>query len=163
MLNWDQEVTPHSPTPSDREAFKAAPSELPTTGVSPAHPTLKSQPSVINAVPLSRRVKTTVKRVINGKADTNQRVRFKYLASCTKHGMPQDINLTRGVFGMNALMLKGCLRYVANRRASQIGLGKLFAGKDNPFPCMNRIIDLKKERNFFETRVIECQTVGALA
>ncbi|MBW7832647.1 MAG: ribonucleotide-diphosphate reductase subunit beta [Simplicispira suum] len=71
--------------------------------------------------------------------------------------------MPRGVLGMNASMFKGYLRYIANRRASQIGLEALFPNEENPFPWMSEMIDLKKERNFFETRVIEYQSGGALA
>jgi ribonucleoside-diphosphate reductase beta chain len=39
----------------------------------------------------------------------------------------------------------------------QIGLEALFPNEENPFPWMSEMIDLKKERNFFETRVIEYQ------
>jgi len=55
------------------------------------------------------------------------------------------------------------LRFVANRRAQQIGLEQLYPGATNPFPWMSELIDLKKEKNFFETRVIEYQTGGALS
>jgi hypothetical protein len=34
----------------------------------------------------------------------------------------------------------------------------LLNAEENPFPWMSEAIDLKKEKNFFETRVIECQT-----
>jgi ribonucleoside-diphosphate reductase beta chain len=71
--------------------------------------------------------------------------------------------MPRGVLGLNASMFKGYLRYIANRRATQIGLEELFPNEDNPFPWMSEMIDLKKERNFFETRVIEYQSGGALA
>ncbi|MBS0389915.1 MAG: ribonucleotide-diphosphate reductase subunit beta [Proteobacteria bacterium] len=71
--------------------------------------------------------------------------------------------MPRGVLGMNASMFKGYLRYIANRRATQIGLDALFPNEENPFPWMSEMIDLKKERNFFETRVIEYQTGGALS
>jgi ribonucleoside-diphosphate reductase beta chain len=70
--------------------------------------------------------------------------------------------MPRGVLGLNASMFKGYLRFVANRRAQQIGLDTLFPSEENPFPWMSEMIDLKKERNFFETRVIEYQTGGAL-
>ena len=70
--------------------------------------------------------------------------------------------MPRGVLGMNASMFKGYLRYIANRRATQIGLEPLFPNEENPFPWMSEMIDLKKERNFFETRVIEYQSGGAL-
>jgi ribonucleoside-diphosphate reductase beta chain len=71
--------------------------------------------------------------------------------------------MPRGVLGLNASMFKGYLRYIANRRATQIGLEELFPGETNPFPWMSEMIDLKKERNFFETRVIEYQSGGALS
>ena len=71
--------------------------------------------------------------------------------------------MPRGVLGMNASMFKGYLRYIANRRATQIGLEPLYPNEENPFPWMSEMIDLKKERNFFETRVIEYQSGGALS
>lgn len=71
--------------------------------------------------------------------------------------------MPRGVLGLNAPMFKEYLRFIANRRATQIGLDAMFPGAENPFPWMSEMIDLKKERNFFETRVIEYQTGGALS
>ena len=71
--------------------------------------------------------------------------------------------MPRGVLGLNAPMFKEYLRFIANRRCQQIGLDLLFPGAANPFPWMSEMIDLKKERNFFETRVIEYQTGGALS
>jgi ribonucleoside-diphosphate reductase beta chain len=71
--------------------------------------------------------------------------------------------MPRGVLGLNAAMFKEYLRYIANRRCQQIGLDPQFEGAGNPFPWMAEMIDLKKERNFFETRVIEYQTGGALS
>ena len=42
-------------------------------------------------------------------------------------------------------------------------LSPVFAETENPFPWMSEAMDLKKEKNFFETRVIEYQSGGALA
>ena len=70
--------------------------------------------------------------------------------------------MPRGVLGLNAPMFKEYLRFIANRRAQQIGLEVLYPGATNPFPWMSELIDLKKEKNFFETRVTEYQTGGAL-
>ncbi|HGO6092966.1 TPA: ribonucleotide-diphosphate reductase subunit beta [Burkholderia cepacia] len=70
--------------------------------------------------------------------------------------------MPRGVLGLNAPMFKGYLRYICNRRCAQIGLDPLYPNEENPFPWMSEMIDLKKERNFFETRVIDYQTGGAL-
>ena len=57
--------------------------------------------------------------------------------------------MPRGVLGMNAAMMEEYLHFIANRRLSQLGLPE-------------EIMDLRKEKNFFETRVIEYQTGGAL-
>lgn len=71
--------------------------------------------------------------------------------------------MPRGILGLSAGMLEEYLRFIANRRLAQIGLSEEFKGATNPFPWMSEIIDLKKEKNFFETRVTEYQTGGALS
>ena len=71
--------------------------------------------------------------------------------------------MPRGVLGLNAAMFKEYLRFIANRRCQQIGIDMLYPGATNPFPWMAEMIDLKKEKNFFETRVTEYQTGGALS
>ena len=70
--------------------------------------------------------------------------------------------MPRGVLGMNAAMMEEYLNYIANRRLVQLGLPEEFSNSENPFPWMSEIMDLRKEKNFFETRVIEYQTGGAL-
>jgi len=70
--------------------------------------------------------------------------------------------MPRGVLGMNAAMMEEYLHFIANRRLSQLGLQEQYPGAQNPFPWMSEIMDLRKEKNFFETRVIEYQTGGAL-
>ncbi len=71
--------------------------------------------------------------------------------------------MPRGVLGMNAAMMEEYLHFIANRRLTQLGLAEQFPGATNPFPWMSEIMDLRKEKNFFETRVIEYQTGGALS
>lgn len=71
--------------------------------------------------------------------------------------------MPRGVLGMNAHMMEDYLKFIANRRLSQIGLSEKYTAKVNPFPWMSEIMDLKKEKNFFETRITEYQTGGALS
>ena len=71
--------------------------------------------------------------------------------------------MPRGVLGMNAAMMEEYLHFIANRRLTQLGLSEQFPGAQNPFPWMSEIMDLRKEKNFFETRVIEYQTGGALS
>ena len=70
--------------------------------------------------------------------------------------------MPRGVLGMNAAMMEEYLHFIANRRLNQLGLSEQFPSAQNPFPWMSEIMDLRKEKNFFETRVIEYQTGGAL-
>jgi ribonucleoside-diphosphate reductase beta chain len=74
-----------------------------------------------------------------------------------------EATMPRGVLGLNATMFKEYLRFIANRRCQQIGLDALYPGATNPFPWMSEMMDLKKEKNFFETRVTEYQTGGALS
>ena len=71
--------------------------------------------------------------------------------------------MPRGVLGLNASMFIDYLHFIANRRCAQIGLAELFPGATNPFPWMSEMMDLKKEKNFFETRVIEYQAGGTLS
>ena len=68
-----------------------------------------------------------------------------------------------GMLGLNAAQCEHYMHLITNRRCTQIGLPALFPATDNPFPWMSEMMDLKKEKNFFETRVIEYQTGGGLA
>ena len=71
--------------------------------------------------------------------------------------------MPRGILGMNANTMEEYLQFIANRRLAQLGLSERYPGARNPFPWMSEIMDLKKEKNFFETRVTEYQTGGALS
>ncbi|MCP8899129.1 ribonucleotide-diphosphate reductase subunit beta [Gilvimarinus xylanilyticus] len=72
-------------------------------------------------------------------------------------------SMPRGVLGMNAASMEEYLHFIANRRLAQLGLKEQYPGAQNPYPWMSEIMDLRKEKNFFETRVIEYQTGGALS
>ncbi len=69
--------------------------------------------------------------------------------------------LPRGTMGLNADIIRDYVQYIADRRLERIHLPQVYGSK-NPFPWMSEIIDLKKEKNFFETRVTEYQTGGNL-
>lgn len=69
--------------------------------------------------------------------------------------------LPNGVLGLNAPLLREYVQYIADRRLERLHLPKQY-GSANPFPWMSEVIDLKKEKNFFESRVTEYQTGGAL-
>ncbi|OGY45270.1 MAG: ribonucleoside-diphosphate reductase [Candidatus Buchananbacteria bacterium RIFCSPHIGHO2_01_FULL_39_14] len=69
--------------------------------------------------------------------------------------------LPRGILGLRADIIRQYLEYIADRRLERINLPKIYS-MANPFPWMSEIIDLRKEKNFFETRVTEYQTGGNL-
>ncbi len=71
--------------------------------------------------------------------------------------------MPRGVLGLNSAQFMEYMKFICNRRSNQIGLGTLYEGATNPFPWMSEMMDLKKETNFFERRVTEYQTGGALS
>lgn len=70
--------------------------------------------------------------------------------------------LPRGIMGLNADLFRDYVQHVADRRLERIGLPIQY-GSSNPFTWMSETIDLGKEKNFFETRVTEYQTGGALS
>ncbi len=70
--------------------------------------------------------------------------------------------MPNGFLGLNANLCEQYMHFIANRRCSQIGLEAVFPVTENPFPWMSEAMDLKKEKNFFETRVIEYQNGGSL-
>lgn len=72
-----------------------------------------------------------------------------------------DDCLPAGVLGLNAQSIYQYVEYIADRRLTKIRLETMFGSK-NPFPWMSEIMDLRKEKNFFETRVTEYQTAGSL-
>ena len=71
--------------------------------------------------------------------------------------------MPNGILGMSSESMTEYLKFIANRRLTQIGLEEAFPKASNPFPWMSEIMELRKEKNFFETRVIEYQTGGALS
>jgi ribonucleoside-diphosphate reductase beta chain len=68
-----------------------------------------------------------------------------------------------GFLGLNAELCEEYMHLIANPRCAQLGLEPIFGQAGNPFPWMSEAMDLKKEKNFFETRVIEYQIGGALS
>ena len=66
------------------------------------------------------------------------------------------------ILGYNADLHTQQFRFIANRRARQTGLEEPFPGAENVLPWLDEQANLRKEKNFFETRVIEYQTGAAL-
>ncbi|MBL8452900.1 MAG: ribonucleotide-diphosphate reductase subunit beta [Zoogloea sp.] len=71
--------------------------------------------------------------------------------------------LREPILGYNADLHTRQFRFMANRRARQVGLVEPFPGAENVLPWLDEQANLRKEKNFFETRVTEYQTGGALA
>lgn len=64
--------------------------------------------------------------------------------------------------GINAGDFHRYIDYVADRRLAGAGLRPLSNVRENPFPWLSETIDLKKEKNFFETRPTEYQRAASL-
>ncbi len=71
--------------------------------------------------------------------------------------------MPRGILGLTAPLCAQYMRFITNRRCAQLGLAPLHGQVENPFAWMSEVMDLKKEKNFFETRVVEYQHGSALS
>ncbi len=71
--------------------------------------------------------------------------------------------LQEPVLGYNADDHMAQFRFIANRRARQVGMVEPFPGAENRLSWLDEQANLRKEKNFFETRVTEYQTGAALA
>mgnify|MGYP001383811268 CR=1 FL=1 len=69
--------------------------------------------------------------------------------------------LPEGLMGLTAPMFREYAQYIADRRLERIGLPAQY-GSGNPFPWMAETIDLRKEKNFFESRVTEYRSGASL-
>ncbi|NIJ11782.1 ribonucleoside-diphosphate reductase beta chain [Saccharomonospora amisosensis] len=70
--------------------------------------------------------------------------------------------MPRGVLGLTAALCEQYMHFITDRRAAQLGLEPVFGERENPFPWLSEAIDLRKEKNFFETRVTDYRSGGAL-
>jgi ribonucleoside-diphosphate reductase beta chain len=70
--------------------------------------------------------------------------------------LPEDI------VGMTQKDFLEYVDYNADRRLTSLGLPALSTIKNNPFLWLDEVMFLKKEKNFFETRVTEYQTSGSV-
>lgn len=71
--------------------------------------------------------------------------------------------LREPILGYNTELHLGQFRFVANRRARQLGLDEPYPGAEATLPWLDEQANLRKEKNFFETRVTEYQSGGSLA
>ena len=77
----------------------------------------------------------------------------EYIAYCLKDGP---------ILGYSAPEHLATAKFFANMRLGSVGLPQPFHDAYHAFPWMSEQMELKKEKNFFETRVTEYQTGGVL-
>ncbi len=68
--------------------------------------------------------------------------------------------LTNPILGYSAEEHIEQFRFIANRRAQQLGLEQPFPDAKCAFPWLDEQANIRKEKNFFETRVTEYQAGG---
>lgn len=81
-------------------------------------------------------------------------------ATVLEYTFAQEV-FPKGIFGLNADGFRQYIEHIADRRLQRVGLPAQY-NVENPFPWMSEAIDLSKKKNFFETRVTEYKTGGAL-
>lgn len=69
----------------------------------------------------------------------------------------KDLMPNGGIMNMSAASMQQYLRFTANRRCQQIGVLEVADNVANPYQWMSEMLDLRKEKNFFETRVTDYQ------
>jgi ribonucleoside-diphosphate reductase beta chain len=108
--------------------------------------------------------------LINGIKNENQRlwteefkndITAKIKRASELESLYADTLVGSGMLGMSAKSFREYTEYIADRRLVSIGLPAIFNTR-TPFPWMSEIIDLTKQKNFFESRVTEYQIGGAL-
>ena len=71
--------------------------------------------------------------------------------------------LPNGIVGLNSDMFLNYMRFIANRRLTNINLQPQYPfDANNPFPWMDEVINVRTQTNFFERTVTDYQHRGAL-
>ena len=95
-------------------------------------------------------------------AEVQSEIRQMLVDACALEVAYARDTMQTGMLGLNADLCEQYMHFITNRRCAQIGLAPVFDDVDNPFPWMSELMDLGKEKNFFETRVTEYQSGGGL-
>ncbi len=61
----------------------------------------------------------------------------------------------KAIEGMTAIEIKQYIRFIADRRLTQLGLNPIYMIERNPLPWMDEILNAPEFTNFFENRVTE--------
>ena len=88
--------------------------------------------------------------------DTHRAIELErdYIAYCLKDGP---------ILGYSVRDHVATAKFFANMRLGAVGLPQPFEDAYHAFPWMSEQLELKKEKNFFETRVTDYQASGALS
>ena len=72
-----------------------------------------------------------------------------------------DDAMPNGFLGLNPQTVKDYVEFIADRRFDRLKMPAEY-NKESPFPWMAEVIDVSKEKNFFETKVTEYKNSGSL-
>lgn len=89
------------------------------------------------------------------------RVREKLAQAAELEAAYAGYMMPRGILGLNAEAFGDYTKYIADRRAQSVGLAPLFSAT-NPFQWMGEVVDGRKSKLFFETKITEYKSGGAL-
>jgi len=90
-----------------------------------------------------------------------EEVQRMFIKSYQSEVIYADYIMQNPILGYNADMHKAQARYLGNRRLKQLGYEPIDDTK-NPVPWLDEQVNIKKEKNFFETKVTEYQSGSAL-
>lgn len=89
------------------------------------------------------------------------------LVSIMKQAVQLEIDyaadvLPKGILGLNKDMFVKYMQFIGNRRLEGIGVSYRFESDVQPFDFLSEVQDIPKCNNFFESRVTDYQSAGAL-
>lgn len=90
-----------------------------------------------------------------------EEVQRMFINSYKSEAVYADYILQDPILGYNADLHKAQMRFLGNRRLKQLGYNPV-DDSPNPVPWLDEQVNIKKEKNFFETKVTEYQSGSAL-
>ena len=111
----------------------------------------EAQHTIFGSILLKNLLKETDHKITQHTIDSIFKDAVKAEEIYSKYAIPT-------ITGYSADMHIGQLKYLLNRRAKAIGFEKVFPDAVNELPWLDEMINIRKEANFFETKVTEYQT-----
>ena len=88
-------------------------------------------------------------------------VQDMFIKSYKAEAIYADYIMQHPILGYSADVHKAQMRFLGNRRLKQLGYNTI-GDTPNPVPWLDEQVNIKKEKNFFETKVTEYQSGSAL-